>query len=81
MKITVESTYKTIELVKGKTTVTARLWQGYTEGGVPCHVYITHIANDLPHGDPLEGVFQEEMREPHADANSLVRSLPAMLDI
>lgn len=42
MKITLESTDKIVTL----NGVPARLWQGTTEAGVPCHAFITHIAVD-----------------------------------
>lgn len=44
MKVTLESTSKVVELVIDGAVVPARLWEGFTEAGVPCHAYITRIA-------------------------------------
>lgn len=42
MRVRLESTTKTVEL----NGVPARIWEGITEGGIPCHAYITSIACD-----------------------------------
>ena len=44
MKVQLESTTKIVELVINGVTVPARLWEGETEGGVPCFALITRIA-------------------------------------
>ncbi len=40
MKVTLESTSKTVTL----DGVPARVWEGTTEGGIPCFAFITRIA-------------------------------------
>lgn len=40
MKVALESTDKIVQL----NGVPARIWEGYTAGGVPCHAYVTRIA-------------------------------------
>ena len=45
MRVTLESTTKIVELITGNGhTVPARIWEGHTENGIPCHAYITRIA-------------------------------------
>jgi len=44
MQVQLESTDKIVELVVNGVTVPARIWEGTTEGGVPCHAFITRIA-------------------------------------
>jgi len=39
MKVTLEPTDRTVTL----NGVPARIWQGTTEHGIPCHAYITRI--------------------------------------
>ncbi len=46
MKVTLESTTKLVTLVINGQSVPARLWQGETASGVPCHAFITRIAVD-----------------------------------
>lgn len=44
MRVQLESTSKIVMLsVEGK-DIPARIWEGVTENGVPCHAYITRIA-------------------------------------
>lgn len=40
MKITLQNTTKIVE-VNG---VPARIWEGHTESGIPCHAFITRVA-------------------------------------
>lgn len=56
MKITLESTDKIVTL----NGVPARIWQGTTESGVPCHAYITRVGVDRTE-DTSE--FERELRE------------------
>lgn len=44
MKVQLESTSKIVTLVVNGTDVPARLWEGQTTDGIPCHAYITRIA-------------------------------------
>lgn len=57
MKITVESTKKAVELVVGpqRNKVQARVWQGFTDSGVPVQCFITRIAPEIDKDrtDPL----------------------------
>jgi hypothetical protein len=43
MKVTLESTAKTVHL----NGIPARVWEGHTESGIPAHAFITRIACDL----------------------------------
>lgn len=44
MKVTLESTDRIVHLVVNGQDVPARLWEGNTESGIPCHAFITRIA-------------------------------------
>jgi hypothetical protein len=45
MRVTLESTTKTVTLVlPNGTEVPARIWEGTTANGIACHAYITRIA-------------------------------------
>lgn len=56
MKVTLESTTKIVEL----NGVPARIWEGTTESGVPCHAYITRIA---VHRDEDNSQFERELQQ------------------
>lgn len=60
MKVTLESTTKIVELVVDGKTVPARVWEGTTASGIPCHAYITRIAVS-PELDASQ--FERELRE------------------
>jgi hypothetical protein len=44
MKVVLESTSQVIRMVVDGVDVPARIWEGHTLGGVPCHAFITRIA-------------------------------------
>ncbi len=44
MEVQLRSTTKVVELVVGGARVPARVWEGVTANGVPCHAFITRIA-------------------------------------
>lgn len=60
MKVTLESTDKTIELVTPTGRVPARIWEGQTESGIPCHAFVTRIA---VHKDEDSSQFERELQE------------------
>ena len=64
MKITIESTSKFVTVLnQGGGDVQARLWEGYTESGIPVHCYVTRIAAGV--GADLSQ-FERELRETRA---------------
>lgn len=66
MKITIESTNKTVEL----NGVPARIWEGHTESGIPVHCFVTRLA--VPN-DADCSQFERELEEhkpPSADVTS-----------
>ena len=67
MKVTLESTTKTVMLVVDGVQVPARVWEGVTEKGIPCHALITRIAvhNSL-NAEEFERDLKEQ-RAPSAD--------------
>lgn len=75
MKVTLESTTKTVTLVIDGHDVPARIWEGTTANGIPCHAYITRIAvaADL---DATE--FERDLLEKRR-ATSGVESIPSRL--
>lgn len=44
MEVHLKSTTKIVELEVAGNLVPARIWEGHTENGVPCHAFITRIA-------------------------------------
>lgn len=63
MKLVLESTDTLTTITINGREVPARIWQGTTEKGVPCHAYITRISC---HKDLDNGEFERELREePH----------------
>lgn len=60
MIVTLESTDKIVELVVNGQAVPARIWEGKTASGIPCHAYITRIAV-APELDSSQ--FERELRE------------------
>lgn len=44
MTITIESTSQVVEFDTGNGRVSARIWEGTTDAGVPVHCFITRIA-------------------------------------
>jgi hypothetical protein len=68
MKVQLESTDKIVTL----NGVPARIWEGTTEGGIPCHAYITRIAVK----DGLDASeFERDLKE-HRKPSSEVAAIP-----
>jgi hypothetical protein len=63
MKVTLESTAKTVTLVIDGKPVPARVWEGLTANGIPCHAFITRIA--VKNEDDA-GEFERDLREQRA---------------
>lgn len=68
MKITIESTAKTVEFTDGMGggPTPARIWEGVTETGIPVHVFVTRLAPTIPIDDPRQVEFQRELLEQKA---------------
>ena len=60
MRVELESTTKIVRLVVDGREVPARIWEGRTSSGIPCHAYITRIAF-APDQDAAE--FERELLE------------------
>jgi len=60
MRVELESTSKIVRLVVDGREVPARVWEGTTSSGIPCHAYITRIAV-APDQDAAE--FERELLE------------------
>jgi hypothetical protein len=67
MKITINSTSKTVQL----NGVPARIWEGHTDSGIPVHCYVTRIA--VPMDQPQEQFVRElqEHQAPSADVAAI----------
>ena len=77
MIVTLESTTKIVELVVNGKTVPARVWEGRTGSGIPCHAYITRIAVGREHpGDAAE--FEAELLEQRAPSPA-IEAIPLRL--
>lgn len=59
MKVTLESTTKIVTLVIDGQDVPARVWEGKTEEGIPCHALITLIA---VHKDEDAAEFERDLQ-------------------
>jgi hypothetical protein len=77
MRVSLESTTKIVRLMVDGREVPARIWEGQTESGIPCHAYITRIAV----ADGLDASeFERELVE-HRRATPAVDAIPARLII
>jgi hypothetical protein len=59
MKITLENTSKIVHV----NNVPARVWEGKTESGIPCHAFITRIGVSR---DEDSSQFEAELKETKA---------------
>lgn len=77
MKVTLESTNK-ITLLVGDSggAVAARLWEGFTESGIPCHAFITRIAVSTQK-DASE--FERDLLETRAPSEELAETIPSRM--
>lgn len=71
MRITIESTTKTVTL----NGVPARIWEGKTDSGIPCHVYVTRISVDR---DADSSEFERELQE-HRSPSVDIGAIPLRL--
>jgi hypothetical protein len=72
MKVTLESTTQIVTLETASGAVPARLWQGHTDQGTPCHAFITRIAPTIP--QPLPPDIEREFTSQLQDASMKPRS-------
>jgi hypothetical protein len=77
MKITVESTSKLVQFEIGGTMVPARIWEGFTEDGIPVHCYITRICPTIPEPLPeaIAANFAKDLSE-CVPPSAAVRAIP-----
>lgn len=70
MTVTLESTTKLVDLVVNGVRVPARVWEGFTANGVPCHAFITRIgvANDADHAEFVRDLAEQRAPSPAAAA-------------
>jgi hypothetical protein len=77
MRLTLQNTSKIVELIVDGTSVPARIWEGHTEGGIPCHAYITRIA---VHKDLDASEFELALLEqPALRPTPAIEAIPARL--
>jgi hypothetical protein len=62
MKLTIESTDQIVTVVDEKTrhSIPARVWEGKTESGIRCFLYVTRI---MVHEDDDNSQFERELQE------------------
>src|SRR5438046_8536418 len=73
MRVSLESTTKIVRLMVEGREVPARIWEGQTESGIPCHAYITRIAvADGLHAAEVGGELVE-----HRRATPAAHAMPA----
>ncbi len=75
MQVQLESTTKIVELIINGKKVPARVWEGHTAGGVPCHAFITRIAVAR---DQDAAEFERDLQE-HAQPTAEIQAIPLSL--
>jgi hypothetical protein len=77
MKINVTSTDKTVQFQVGAATVMARIWEGFTDEGIPVHCYITRICPSIPEPLPadVDALFKASLQE-CVPPTAVARSIP-----
>lgn len=75
MRITLENTTKIVDLTLDGQTFPARVWEGQTASGIPCHAYITRIA---VHRDQDATQFAAELLEQRTPS-AAIAELPARI--
>lgn len=76
MKVTLESTDKVIEFEIDGVLVPARVWEGRTELGVPCHAYITRLA--VREGLNASEFERDLESRPHVPPSPEIARLPTL---
>ena len=69
MKVTLENTTKIVNL----NGVPARVWEGQTESGIPCHAFITRIAVAR---DEDASQFEAQLKETKAPSPEVDNAYP-----
>lgn len=75
MQVTLESTTKLVTLIVDGTQIPARVWEGRTANGIPCHAFITRIgvAKDADSSE-----FERDLQE-HAAPTPEIQAIPLRL--
>ena len=73
MKAQIESTTKIVTLVVDGQPVPARIWEGRTEAGIPCHFFITRVAVAK---DVDSSQFDAELQEHAAPSLEIQKAYP-----
>lgn len=76
MKVTLESTSKITSLVVNGEEIPARIREGVTEKGIPCHALIPLIAVSEQH-DCAE--FERDLREQRPPSEEIDLAIPARM--
>jgi hypothetical protein len=80
MKITIESTEMLVEMVvDGRGAhVPARVWQGFTDDGIPVHCFVTRICPTLtlPLAADVERKFLADLKECRPPTSDIVAGIP-----
>lgn len=79
MKITIESTSIVVDLETDTGVVPARLWEGTTEHGTPCHAFVTRICPTIDDPPPeITREFERDLSECKQPTTAL-RAIPLRL--
>lgn len=78
MKVVLENTTKVVELVINGHPVEARVWEGVTAKGIPCHAFITRIAVRHDH-DAAE--FETDLKRQRDPSPALDAAIPLRMVI
>lgn len=81
MKVTLESTTKIVVLeTVGRGKMSARVWEGKTEDGIPVHAFITRIAVEEGRPDADYRQFEKDLTV-CVEPSALVESIPMRMVI
>jgi len=76
MKVTLESTTKTVNLETPTGVVPARIWEGTTDSGIAVHAFITRIC---VHRDLDSSQFERELQACREPTRLVDETYPARL--
>jgi hypothetical protein len=78
VKITVESTDHLVHFAIGNAQVPARIWEGFTDDGIPVHCFVTRICPSIPEPLPadIEAKFKAALLEQKPPTAALARAIP-----
>jgi hypothetical protein len=78
MTVTLENTTRIVELIVDGHPVQARVWEGVTGEGIPCHAFITRIA---VHNNDNAAEFERDLKRQRDPSPALAAAIPLRMVI